>query len=127
MNNIYEDSFEKLWSLLDKKRGSKFKAHEIWLKNYDIITVNSEETVAEIYNEQIKDIEDKKYIPHFTTWLSQRRWEIQFDQEKPNFIDRLKKLGFTHKGTEGHFEKFYKDGKNYKIDKFDPEYTMQPI
>ena len=75
-NNIYDPIFENLWSLLVKKRGSKFKAHEIWLKHFDVISGHSEEQLAKIYNNQIKGIEDDKFVPHFSTWLSQRRWEV---------------------------------------------------
>jgi len=126
-NNIYDQSFEKLWSLLKKKRGSKFKAHEIWLKNYEIISVNSEEKTAEIYNNQIKRIEDDKFVPHFSTWLSQRRWEVEDSQEIPDLINRLKNLGYVYKGCEGQFELFTKGDKNYKIDKFDEKHQIQLI
>ena len=126
-NNIYDHSFEKLWSLLNKKRGSKFKAHEIWLKNYEIISVNSEEKTAEIYNNQIKRIEDDKFVPHFSTWLSQRRWEVEDSQEIPDLINRLKNLGYVYKGSEGQFELFTKADKNYKIDKFDEKHQIQLI
>jgi len=126
-NNIYDQSFEKLWSLLKKKRGSKFKAHEIWLKNYEIISVNSEEKTAEIYNNQIKRIEDDKFVPHFSTWLSQRRWEVEDNQEIPDLINRLKNLGYVHKGCEGQFELFTKGDKNYKIDKFDEKHQIQLV
>ena len=126
-NNIYDQSFEKLWSLLKKKRGSKFKAHEIWLKNYEIISVNSEEKTAEIYNNQIKRIEDDKFVPHFSTWLSQRRWEVEDSQEIPDLINRLKNLGYVYKGSEGQFELFTKADKNYKIDKFDEKNQIQLI
>ncbi len=124
-NNIYDPLFENLWSLLSKKRGSKFKAHEIWLKNFEVISGHSEEQLAKIYNSQIKGIEDDKFVPHFSTWLSQRRWEVDDNDEMPDLINRLKNLGYIHKGSEGNFEKFSKDGKNYRIDKFDEKHQIQ--
>ena len=30
----------------------------------------------------------------------------------------MKKLGYKHKGSEGSYEQFIKDGKNYKLHKF---------
>ena len=118
--------FEKLWSLLIKKRGSKFKAHELWKKNHKFLTEYGENDLAEIYNIQIRDIEDDKFIPHFSTWLSQRRWETpELLSKIPDLIERLEKIGYKHTGSEGNFEKFYKDGKNYRIDRYDEKHQMQ--
>ena len=125
-NNIYDELFEKLWSLLTKKRGSKFKAHEIWLKNFDVISGHSEEELAKIYNNQIKGIEEDKFVPHFSTWLSQRRWETDHNEyvEIPDLIERMKKLGYLYLGSEGQYEKFTKAGKNYRIDRYDEKHML---
>ena len=125
-NNIYDELFEKLWGLLTKKRGSKFKAHEIWLKNFDVISGHSEEELAKIYNNQIKSIEEDKFVPHFSTWLSQRRWETDHNEyvEIPDLIERMKKLGYLYLGSEGQYEKFTKDGKNYRIDRYDEKHML---
>ena len=80
-----------------------------------------------IYNNQIKRIEDDKFVPHFSTWLSQRRWEVEDSQEIPDLINRLKNLGYVYKGSEGQFELFTKADKNYKIDKFDEKHQIQLI
>lgn len=122
-NNIYDQSFERLWKDLRIKRGSKFKAYKEFNKiNVEEIT---NEQITRIYNNQIKSIEDTKFIPHFATWLSQRRWEIEEDNPMPDIIDRLVNLGYIHKGTNGNFELFKKDGKNYKIDIFDEKHQIQ--
>ena len=122
INKIYDQSFERLWKGLTIKRGSKFKAY----KEFNKINIEiTNEQIVSIYNNQIKDIEEKKYIPHFATWLSQRRWEIEEDNDMPDLVDRLKKLGYQHLGNEGNFEKFTKDGKNYKIDIFDDKHQIQ--
>jgi uncharacterized protein YdaU (DUF1376 family) len=122
---IYDQSFESLWKELKIKRGSKFKAYKEFNKiNIEEIT---NEQIVKIYNNQIKGIEEKKYIPHFATWLSQRRWEIEEDNDMPDLVDRLKKLGYQYLGHEGNFEKFTKDGKNYKIDIYDEKHQMQLV
>jgi len=122
---IYDQSFESLWKELKIKRGSKFKAYKEFNKiNIEEIT---NEQIVKIYNNQIKGIEEKKYIPHFATWLSQRRWEIEEDNDMPDLVDRLKKLGYQYLGNEGNFEKFTKDGKNYKIDIYDEKHQMQLV
>jgi len=125
INKIYDQSFERLWKELKIKRGSKFKAYKEFNKiNIEEIT---NEQIVSIYNNQIKGIEEKKYIPHFATWLSQRRWEIEEDNDMPDLVDRLKKLGYQYLGNEGNFEKFTKDGKNYKIDIYDEKHQMQLV
>ena len=126
-NNIYDQDFEQLWSLLHKKKGSKYKAYGYWLKFNNFINLDIE-NVARIYNNQIKGIEDTKFIPHFATWLSQRRWEIEDDNNQmPDLIDRLVNLGYIHNGKDGNFELFEKNGKNYKIDIFDEKHQIQLI
>ena len=124
-NSIYDQDFEYLWSLLHKKKGSKYKAYGYWLKLENSINLSTQ-NVAKLYNKQIKDIEDNKFIPHFATWLSQRRWEIEDDNNPiPDLIDRLVNLGYVHNGTDGNFELFEKDGKKYKMDIFDEKHQIQ--
>lgn len=124
----YDPQFEQAWQDLSKKRGSKYKAHEIWLKLWSkgILKETDFPMLISSYNSQIKEIEDSKFIPHFSTWLSQRRWEISEDQDKVrDIIARLEKLGYVHYSTDGNFERFSKDGKYYKIDRLDEKYQIQ--
>lgn len=125
-NNKYDSSFEQLWEKLDIKRGSKWKAFQLIKKHHSEIP--DIEQLSKIYNNQIKGIETQ-FIPHFSTWLSQKRWEIQENDQKinhlANIIERMKKLGYEHKGQDGNFEKFFKDGKTYKIDKYDEKHMLQ--
>ncbi len=126
-DNIYDPAFESLWNALSKKKGSKYKAHQIFQKVWEYFGMDLED-VAIIYNNQIKNIEDTKFIPHFATWLSQRRWEIEDDNNQmPDLIDRLVNLGYIHNGKDGNFELFEKNGKSYKIDIFDEKHQIQLI
>ena len=103
--NIYDEHFEELWKKLEIRRGSKFKAfQEYWkLDKHTGCTVGdilSSDEIATIYNAQQKGIEDK-FVPHFSTWLSQKRWEMeeidQIKQESPvNLRQKMEKLGFTN-------------------------------
>jgi uncharacterized protein YdaU (DUF1376 family) len=129
-NKIYSASFEKLWNMLDRKRGAKFTAHKEFLK------IESErwdkeltiELLAKKYNEQIKDISEAKFVPHFATWLHQRRWEI--DEKDGNLNDsatiitKMEKLGYVFLHTEDRFNYFKKDNKQYKIDRYDKEHMI---
>jgi len=126
-NSIYDQDFEYLWSLLNKKKGSKYKAYGYWLKLDNSINLSIED-VAKLYNNQIKGIEDNKFIPHFATWLSQRRWEIEDENNPiPDLIDRMVNLGYIHNGQDGNFELFEKDGKKYKMDIFDEKHQIQLV
>nr|BAR32001.1 phage related protein [uncultured Mediterranean phage uvMED] len=126
-NNIYDEFFLEHWKNLDIKRGSKFAAHKIWLKVSSEIPQNLD--VADIYNRQVLKITDTQFVPHFSTWLSQRRWEIQeFDEKKsnsPTIIEKMIKLKFQHLGNEANYEIFQKDGKKYKIDRYDKDNLIQ--
>ena len=124
--NKYDPVFEELWNKLDRKKGSKFKAHDIWLKLWSKGVLKETDTpeLIEAYNNQIKNIEDDTFIPHFTTWLNQRRWENEDKQEIPDLIKRLEKLGYKHYAREGNLQKFEKDGKYYKVDVYDEKHQL---
>ncbi len=125
-NNIYDPQFEKIWNLLDIRRASKYKAHEIWNKLFYAITVSDEE-LTKMFNKQINGVEDK-FVPHFSTWLSQRRWENEESSiDTPTIIDKMIKLKFEHLGKEAHYELFQKDGKKYKIDRYDKDHLIQEV
>ena len=124
--NKYDPVFEELWNNLDRKKGSKFKAHDIWLKLWSKGVLKETDTpeLIEAYNNQIKNIEDDTFIPHFTTWLNQRRWENEDKKEIPDLIKRLEKLGYKHYAREGNLQKFEKDGKYYKVDVYDEKHQL---
>jgi len=129
-NNIdYDSFFSTLWKSLNIKRGSKHKSHQLWLKLKDNMP-NIEETVK-IYNQQQSEVE-AKFVPHFATWLSQRRWEIdekdQNHQESPaNLRTKMEKLGFNFRHSEENFDYFKKNGKEYKIDRYDKDHVIHNV
>ena len=123
---IYSDTFEQLWSLLKIKRGSKFKAHQEFNKVDGNIGLSIEE-IAKIYNAQQKDIEDK-FVPHFSTWLYQRRWENDEKREESiTIVQKMEKLGYVFRHTEANFDYFKKDGIEYKIDKYDKDHIIHRV
>ena len=71
-------------------------------------------------------------MPHFATWLSQRRWEIdekdQNHQESPaNLRTKMEKLGFNFRHSEENFDYFKKNGKEYKIDRYDKDHVIHNV
>ena len=128
--NIYDPQFEHLWDSLSKKRGSKFKAHETWLKLWSkgILKESDNPLLIQAYHNQIDDIEDVKFVPHFSTWLSQRRWENDDSVSKvATILQKMEKLGYITTGTESNFTFFIKDGKKYKIDRYDKDHIIQDV
>ena len=126
---IYGESFERLWDKLDIRRGAKFNAHKEFIKieseRWDKeLTIDK---LAEIYNKQMKDV-DVKFVPHFSTWLHQRRWEIDEKDERKSdsatIIDKMTRLGFVFTHSEDNFNYFKKDNKQYKIDRYDKEHMI---
>jgi uncharacterized protein YdaU (DUF1376 family) len=126
--NIYDQSFEELWSSLNIKRGSKFSANKIFQKiSEEIQNID----IAEIYNKQQSGVE-AKFVPHFSTWLMQRRWEIQEQdqkhQENPaDLRTKMENLGYNFRHSEDNFDYFKKDGKEYKIDRYDKDHIIHNV
>ena len=126
--NIYDQSFEELWNNLNIKRGAKFTAYKIFQKiSHEIENIN----IAEIYNKQQSGVE-AKFVPHFSTWLFQRRWEIdekdQKHQENPATIrTKMENLGYNYRHSEDNFDYFKKDGKEYKIDRYDKDHIIHNV
>jgi hypothetical protein len=86
--NIYDDDFLTMWKHYPRKDGSKKKAFETYYKlccsNQNVITKKDLLNFVIKYS-KVKKNENVKYIPHFVTWLNQRRWEtIETGQEKVN-------------------------------------------
>ena len=128
--NIYDQSFEELWNSLNIKRGAKFKAFKEFTKIDGSIGLSIED-LSQSYNKQQSRVE-AKFVPHFSTWLSQRRWEIdekdQKHQENPATIrTKMENLGYNYRHSEDNFDYFKKDGKEYKIDRNDKDHIIHNV
>ena len=122
-NKNMQSIFEKFWSLISHKKGSKFLAS----KRYAVHCVEMEaEEVALAFNRYASTVKDKEFLAHVSTWINQRRFEDEVNNKTDinNVISRLVKLGYIHKGRDGNLEKFTKDGKKYKINRLDTEYMI---
>jgi len=128
--NTYDPQFEQLWDSLGRKRGSKFKAHETWLKLWSqgILKESDNPLLIQAYQNQVDEIEDVKFVPHFSTWLSQRRWENDESVSKvATILQKMEKLGYETIGTESNFTLFIKDGIKYKIDRYDKDHIIHRV
>ncbi len=123
-NKNMQSIFEKFWSLLDVKKGSKFLAG----KRYAVHCAGMEPTdIALAFNRYASTVKDKEFLAHVSTWINHRRFadETNNKVDITNVVGRLKKLGYTHKGRESNFEQFSKNGKNYKINLLDKDFIIQ--
>ena len=128
--NTYDPQFEQLWDSLGRKRGSKFKAHETWLKLWSqgILKESDNPLLIQAYHNQVDEIEDVKFVPHFSTWLSQRRWENDESISKvATILQKMENLGYKTIGTESNFTLFIKDGIKYKIDRYDKDHIIHRV
>ena len=126
--NIYNQSFVELWNNLNIKRGSKYSANKIFQKISEEI---KDIDIAEIYNKQQSGVE-AKFVPHFSTWLSQRRWEIDEKDQKhqinpADLRTKMENLGYNFRHSEDNFDYFKKDGKEYKIDRYDKDHIIHNV
>ena len=71
-----------IWPNLKFKKGSKVVALNSYLKKaFDI----DKETLIKKYNELCSSTADPKFIPHFSTWLNQERWEEEISVKKETY------------------------------------------
>ena len=119
--------FETFWDNLSTKRGSKKVAGIKYKKECKDL---DPQILAKVFNAYAAKIPDKQFVQHVSTWLSQRRFQDEDIKptNKPTLIDRMKKLDYTHKGREGEYEQFAKNGKNYRIHRFkqDAQIELEP-
>ena len=128
--NIYSESFANLWDSLNIKKGSKFRAFKEFNKVDGNIGLSVEDLI-QIYNKQQSGVDDK-FVPHLSTWFSQRRWEIeekdQKQQENPaDLRTKMENLGYNFRHSEDNFDYFKKDGKEYKIDRYDKNHIIHNV
>ena len=73
--NAYPSAFEEWWNVYPRNDGSKRKAFEAWKRATDHEIGEQDLFLKTCRFKQTQHGKDKRYIPHATTWLNQRRWE----------------------------------------------------
>jgi DNA-binding transcriptional regulator YhcF (GntR family) len=85
----YPAQFNNWWNLYPNKSGSKKKAYDLWHKATDLhIDEHDLFLLTARYAQSVKGTE-VKYIPHATTWLNQRRWEVVPEKQKEQRLNNL--------------------------------------
>ena len=96
------DIFNIIWEKLTYKRGSKQVAQASFKKIPKDI---KSETIIKKYNELCSTEEDSKFIPHFSTWLNQARWEEILPSKK-----ETNEFGVQPKKSHKQYVNFVKRG-----------------
>lgn len=74
--------FDKFWSLLTYKKGSKYLAN----KKYELYCSKSNpKDIADRFNRYASTVKDKEFLAHVSTWLNQKRFEDE-ETNKPKII-----------------------------------------
>jgi hypothetical protein len=80
----YAPEFLEWWNAYPRNDGSKAKAYEIWKRVVDK-DINARDLFLKTCKFKRTTIDkDKKFIPHATTWLNQRRWETVDEEQSIN-------------------------------------------
>ena len=122
--NIYTSQFDLFWSSIPSKmRKGKGKAYKAFKKSKYELTI---EELSERYRKHHEL--NGEFTKHPATWLNQECWlddEVQVTKGVPTLKDRMKSLGYVHRGTDGDYEQFTKDGKNWKIHRYKKNSTIE--
>ena len=85
----YAQGFLEWWDLYPRNDGSKAKAYEIWKRVVErFIDAKDLYSATEKFKKACIG-KDKKYIPHATTWLNQKRWETVEEESKATSKNHL--------------------------------------
>jgi hypothetical protein len=77
----YVPEFLEWWNAYPRNDGSKAKAYEVWKR-----VVDKDIDVRDLFLKTCRFKrttigKDKKFIPHATTWLNQKRWETVQEEQ----------------------------------------------
>ncbi len=80
VNKPYSEDFSRFWEAYPKKTG-KGETWKSWQKIKGVET----ETILDALEKQkmLKFSKDPKYVPNPSTWLNQKRWEDEPEEQKP--------------------------------------------
>ena len=74
--------FDKFWSLLTHKKGSKHLAN----KKYELYCSKLDpKDISDRFNRYASTVKDKEFLAHVSTWLNQKRFEDE-ETNKPEII-----------------------------------------
>ena len=111
--------FDKFWSLLTYKKGSKYLAN----KKYELYCSKSNpKDISDRFNRYASTVKDKEFLAHVSTWLNQKRFEDEETNKPKKIIDPIYEyngIKLQKKGIFGEFiELIDNQGNKYQKHKF---------
>ena len=107
-----EDSFEQVWNLYNKKEG-KQQARKAWMK----LSNKDKEAVKQKLSDWLSNYisrHGKQYQPMFSTFLNQRRWEDEINENNEQSATCNKSSGFPQ-GNSNPFSGKTVFGNPYEV------------
>ena len=107
-----EDSFEQVWNLYNKKEG-KQQARKAWMK----LSNKDKEAVKQKLSDWLSNYisrHGKQYQPMFSTFLNQRRWEDEINENNEQSATCNKSSGFPQ-GNSNTFSGKTVFGNPYEV------------
>ena len=83
-----DNVFENIWSKLTVKRGTKSNALKVYRKIHDKV---KDDLLVDKYNSKCTSVTDKKFIPHFSTWLNSEGWTEVLVSDQKDIIQTVQK------------------------------------
>lgn len=83
-----DNMFENIWSKLTVKRGTKSNALKVYRKIHDKV---KDDLLVDKYNSKCTSVTDKKFIPHFSTWLNSEGWTEVLVSDQKDIIQTVQK------------------------------------
>ena len=83
-----DNMFEHIWSKLKVKRGTKSNALKVYRKIHDKV---EDDLLVDKYNAKCTSEIDKKFIPHFSTWLNSEGWTEELVSDQKDNIQTFQK------------------------------------
>jgi len=108
INKDISNTFDRIWSELKVKRGTKANGLKAYKKIHDKIKPNKFLNITLIidkFNLKCDSVKDQQFIPHFSTWLNSEGWTEELATEtKDDFntqnLEPMRNLDLWKKGIK---------------------------
>ena len=95
INKDISNTFDRIWNELKVKRGTKANGLKAYKKIKDKLDLKDKflntTLIIEKFNAKCASIDDKQFIPHFSTWLNSEGWTEVLVSDQKDIIQTVQK------------------------------------